>query len=1187
MKPVHNLLSPRILTEGDESYSSVDELKHIISVPTCNNIALTGPFGCGKSSILRTLKQIDKNHKYLNVSLATLDKKQNDIEYSIVQQLIYKADEEKICQSRFKRIHYLKPSKLIWFSIRISLLILAIIITLEPQWLRIKGVCDIYNYLFSTKDGYIINMIADGLCVVYMLYCMFLIVEFLVQKLCNIKLEKVSIKDGSVGFSTEVSIFNKHLDEIIHFFKATDYNVLVFEDLDRIKNYRSLFLKLREINCLINDCEYFQQKNKTIKFVYAIRDELFEGENRTKYFDYIVPAIPIINSINAGDYLIQTYGTNDRDEANNECKFDISSQQYLELGGYIDGMRELNNIVNEFIQYKNQIGENLADYKLFAITVYKNKFPDDYAKLHDKSGVLYKSIESKLKFADIVNQNFVSERLELKKKCLEEKVKICNVRELYIKKFQSVYQVKAFEMEGRRIEIDDVKDDDDAFWCLQNDMIHNIYVTDRYGKEHKQDYDYKFRDLELRVTSDSSYAEWISEYEDNINDYVSRISILEHNINTNLRCSLSTIIKQIKKGEDALNVIIPAYKTVNGVKDESLTSEALQMCKMILFLLRNDYIDERYSSFISYFYPGMLFAEDNDYLQSLMLGIAKGYEYELKDPNAVITRMQLEYFNTSIVLNYRLLDELMQSKDEDNVFLKCFVERVKENLNFILGYYEKGESVKEFFEYLLLEWKDFLSVAFDENNAKYKEMFLVIFYQYCRSPLVFWNNKEQLANTYVIMINHLSILDKEVVKNIISILRISYKRLIVNNNPDAEEVYQYVLLNNKFEINYFNLRLIFGEEFDNHAYTSIITYDNNQVAKYINDNILKTVNTFPETSTGESKEAIVELLNNETLPIEIKTTYIDKQKLIIDDLKGVKSEYLPILLTTDHIKAKWSNIIECFDVNKHKLTDKLFSFIERNALILQNEQVVYEKIDSNKDLFVNLFSSNILAVETYKLLINQFKDTFSATDILNINDDRIAILITLHKIEYSVERALDIQSKYSILIFAEFIIAEFDSFLSEYNDQLLICNEVGLYILQSSLTLAQKIKYLNDIATFTDTERCAIAYANEICFYYAEAGVNDDSNIYIIKQALNVADSWINKIRVINSINHNRGYNRDNIEYMLQTLGSEYAKINSLRKRPRFYNNSENITLMKFLKAHNCISSYDVDEKQIYVVGRY
>lgn len=40
-------------------------------------------------------------------------------------------------------------------------------------------------------------------------------------------------------------------------------------------------------------------------FVYAIRDDMFKDSERTKFFDFIIPVIPIINSTNSSESLLE------------------------------------------------------------------------------------------------------------------------------------------------------------------------------------------------------------------------------------------------------------------------------------------------------------------------------------------------------------------------------------------------------------------------------------------------------------------------------------------------------------------------------------------------------------------------------------------------------------------------------------------------------------------------------------------------------------------------------------------------------------------------------------------------------------------------------------------------------------------------------------------------------------------
>lgn len=75
-------LLPKDLTEKDAAFKTVKELHEVIRKALdegeIKNIALTGPFGSGKSSVLQTLRKTYGEFEYLPISLATLHSEEDE-----------------------------------------------------------------------------------------------------------------------------------------------------------------------------------------------------------------------------------------------------------------------------------------------------------------------------------------------------------------------------------------------------------------------------------------------------------------------------------------------------------------------------------------------------------------------------------------------------------------------------------------------------------------------------------------------------------------------------------------------------------------------------------------------------------------------------------------------------------------------------------------------------------------------------------------------------------------------------------------------------------------------------------------------------------------------------------------------------------------------------------------------------
>ena len=434
-------LLPKDLTEKDAAFKTVEELHEVIDKALdegeIKNIALTGPFGSGKSSVLQTLRKRYKEFEYLPISLATLQANEDSdnkaglniddeqiellnrkIEYSILQQLIYREKASTVPNSRFRRIIHIDDKRLKVLSFHGVLFFVAILIAFEPSWFIVSSI-------YQLLDFGIWNIVPDILAVGYMLYFLFIVLGYVIKSYSNSKLNKLNLKDGEIELKEENSIFNKHLDEILYFFQVTKYNVVIIEDLDRFGTSK-IFLKLRELNQLINESKIV---GRNLVFLYAVKDDIFINEERTKFFDYITTVIPVINPSNSKDKLKVALKERGLDE--NE----IMDGDLADMAFFIQDMRILTNIANEFQQYREKLctgnNQKLNLTKLLAMIVYKNYYPKDFAMLHRREGKVYSCIKAKPLFA-----KFALNEIELKEKALEEEyqeyLKVRHLKEVMI-----------------------------------------------------------------------------------------------------------------------------------------------------------------------------------------------------------------------------------------------------------------------------------------------------------------------------------------------------------------------------------------------------------------------------------------------------------------------------------------------------------------------------------------------------------------------------------------------------------------------------------------------------------------------------------------------------------------------------------------------------------------------------------
>ncbi|MDD1952002.1 hypothetical protein M1Q09_20335 [Klebsiella variicola] len=403
-------LTPSVI-EDEKAQSYIEALNFACSRPEIRNIAVTGPYGAGKSSVLLTWEKAENNDfRVMTVSLADFemqrastgengtgddkfdsdntDKKaakaeEKTIEYSILQQLLYKEKKSALPYSRLERISDVSARQVAMMAASV-LLIIAFAATgllfLFPDYIRIKLSLppELSKFLLA------LPLIARfGGAGVSLFFALFLTLKKLHRTGIfdrRVSIDKIDLLKGAISTRPAApSLLNVYIDEIVYFFEQTQYNVVIFEDLDRHDD-GAIFIKLREINQLINNC---LPADNPVRFIYAVRDNLFSTpESRTKFFDFVMPVIPVMDSENASEHFLGKF-------TSDELKQEGFSECLARLALFIPDMRVMHNIANEFRLYRNIVnnGEDLK--RLVSLIAYKNLFSEDYHQIDQRNGLLY------------------------------------------------------------------------------------------------------------------------------------------------------------------------------------------------------------------------------------------------------------------------------------------------------------------------------------------------------------------------------------------------------------------------------------------------------------------------------------------------------------------------------------------------------------------------------------------------------------------------------------------------------------------------------------------------------------------------------------------------------------------------------------------------------------------------------
>lgn len=986
-------LLPRKLEKTDASYKSVIELNEALSSAKkecIRNIALTGPFGSGKSSVLITLREdFAKDYKFLPISLATLQANEEDdiicnsdgesnekerekrienlnrkIEYSILQQLIYREKTKTVPNSRFRKIVHLSEWELVKYPIAVVLTLLCVLIVYEPSFAKVDSIYDFFCW--GNKWNKIFDFAASG----WLLYALYKIVRYVFKSYSNSKLNKLNLKDGEIEVIENNSIFNKHLDEILYFFQVTDYNVVIIEDLDRFGT-PNIFLKLRELNQLINESKIV---GRHITFIYAIKDDIFKDEERTKFFDFITTVIPVINPSNSKDKLksaLEKKGCGDDG---------ISDNDLSEMAFFIQDMRILTNIVNEYKQYRDKLcsdnASRLNKTKLLGMIVYKNYYPQDFALLHRREGKVYKCISSKSKFIPLALKAIEKLEGELSRKeqifRQDENLSKTDLRRLFLFNLWHKLSNKplSVHVENNYYSLEQIASSEKLFY----ELISEKKITYQY-RYYYNNIDTESKTIDFRqIDKDLNYSERIALIEEGAKYFQNEHRHIQQ--------------EKIKAKSLRLKDLIKNYKL-----GESEEFKSIGLTPMMNVFIRRGYLDEDYYDYISYFYEGMVSLADRELLLSMKIEEGQPYDYHIDKIENFVKELKDYMFESDAILNIGLLDYLASNGIYNEMFEHVMIRLECDNapLQFLSQYYSEGRQQREVFKHFI-EYTNSWQNIINWGKGTERENLIEAYLKFC--PELGQEQQGWLNGNFRFLVEHCDNISLE------QSLKLASTSRFVNLCDGSDDLLDYVIECNCYEISLENMLLITRHLHEddktisagNLNFTRINATENESFVGYVRENISTAIQCLKDENKDESSETLMFLLTNEHIPSDVKIAYLTGQHNHIDGFVGIEDKKMyDIAVESKIILPTWENV-SCYHDYKNRIDEWLESYINHYAIELSSE--AYPKDLSNREeLFVSLFGSEVLEIDNYRKLLRSFSDSFSDVDKLkNVGQARLMIL---------------------------------------------------------------------------------------------------------------------------------------------------------------------------------------------------
>lgn len=1183
------------ISDIEDGKEYLEALNWALDNPKIKNIALTGPYGAGKSSIIDTfLKQNSKKQnnickkslfrknmaeKSIKISMATfaqagdLDSDEkihieaDEVEEGILKQLFYKVEHKKIPQSRYRKLHVENFKTSLFKVIALTTMIVILGEILKPEvtediWKKITEFTEKY-YLPEISSYIILGIYVITFVVTISRIWSSISTRYHVKEI-TLPAEAKIEKDNNLS----ESVFNKNLDEIMYFFEATRYRIVFFEDLDRLDD-RKIFVHLRELNNLLNNDDTI--KEKPVVFIYAVKDDIFTKDDRTKFFDFIIPVIPVINSTNSGEILLKRLQESEK----NGIQHNISSDFIFDVSPYISDMRVLQNIYNEFVIYKNLLSVHqalaLRDEQMMAMIIFKNLYPKDFADIQNETGVIKKAFENKTRYIKVKRDslqnelNFISDSL---KKADEDHLK-------------TVQELKVAMLTG---------------------MTGNIGIARRftgYGYNSVSANEIMEKSFDMREFAEKNidvivYNDFngsgdrvdINNFKERVKPYVERweyLSIIEREGKENLNIKIDNIKQKL--------YLLESRKIADLIENETdfKFDQNVSKNKLLVFLLRRGYIDENYANCINYFKGNSITTADMNFILSVKNREPKSFDYSLTATMVVAKRLQPYEFEQKAIYNFSLMEQLLSSDDEIEK-RKIFIEQLSDESDvswqFIDEFMERTKFKEKFIVLLSDAWIEIWKYISTLPGIQYERQlyYLKLFFTTLNIEKIKEINVDDCLKNY--LEEHEDFLSKvsksvsvDILCEVIKKIDVSFKKIQIKEVPNQILDYifdgQFYNLNNKMIdsiVAYKNKQLV--SELDKKHYTTLVDLGYMQLLKYIDENFNYYIENIvlKKQMQEDRNEVIIDMLSKLLQDRNMCIGLIKHENFLINNINVVLKDSIKnnrevikgiwnTILMNEKVVVNWENI--CSYWQYFSMNENLLNYITKHIDELKNANVEY-----CDDKFIRSFIMAGCEINIYEQLLPILRMSNFDIELEDLDNEMLEVMVNIGYFEFSTERYQYLFTANNNLAI-KYIAKNQERFLEQIDE------------IEMSSSLLEKL--LNEKTISDVTMKKLISLFGEQYMSKKIAEYVALRNIQVTKSCFDIIWKYLadENQRILLLINNIELFDADNLQHYFSNLNGEYQQLadRSSRHEVDLIRSSNNLSLVEYLKKIEYITSYNIIDK--------